>query len=74
MSEQDEIRYMKARLVRLASEEWHKSIEDVTDLFSQNDVFNYISVGYGIFHVEGDYAVLEDIKEYLQSKGTGVDD
>lgn len=74
MSEQDEIRYMKARLVRLASEEWHKSIEDVTDLFSQNDVFNYISAGYGIFHAEGDYAVLEDIKEYLQNKGTGVDD
>ena len=74
VSEQDEIRYMKVRLVRLASEEWHKSIENVADLFTQNDVFHYISVGYGIFHVEGDYAVLEDIKEYLLNKGIDVDD
>ena len=74
MSEQDEIRYMKVRLIRLASEEWHKSIEEISNIFSYNGVFDYIGIGYGIFHVEGDYAVLTDVKEYLLSKGIDIDD
>lgn len=74
MNEKDEIRYMKVRLVRLASEEWNKSIEEVSDLFMINGVFDYINTGYGIFHVEGDLAVLEDIKGYLLNKGVSVND
>lgn len=72
MSPEEEIRYMKVRLIRLGSEEWHLTIEEEADLFAQNDVFHYIRDCYGIFSVEGDYAVLEDIKSFLKSKEVTV--
>ena len=74
MQTKDDIRFMKTRLIRLASEEWNKSIEEIVDLFDENEVLRYIEIGYGIFHVEGDYAILEDIKEYLANKGIHVND
>ena len=33
MKEKDEIRFKKARLIRLASEEWKRSPEEIVDLF-----------------------------------------
>jgi hypothetical protein len=41
-------------------------------LFKKVDVLGYIEKGYGIFHCEGDEAVLEDITELLQGKGIEV--
>ena len=38
-------------------------------LFKKADVLEYIENGYGIFHCEGDEAVLEDITEFLNRKG-----
>ena len=69
MSEKAEITFMQTRLIRLASEEWHLSMEQVIDLFKKADVLGYIEKGYGIFHCEGDEAVLEDIAEFLERKG-----
>ena len=56
MSEKEEIIFMQTRLVRLASKEW----------------LGYIEKCYGIFHCEGDDAVLEDITEFLQRKGIQI--
>ena len=42
------------------------------ELFKRVDVLGYIEKGYGIFHCEGDEAVLEDIEEFLESKGGKV--
>ena len=36
------------------------------------NVFGYIEAGYGIFHCEGDDAILEDIQEFLQRKGIDI--
>ena len=36
------------------------------------DVLKYIRECFGIFHVEGDEAVFEDVKEYLKIKGAVV--
>ena len=69
MSKNAEITFMQTRLIRLASEEWHLSIEQIIDLFKKEDVLEYIEKGYGIFHCEGDEAVLEDIEEFLDGKG-----
>lgn len=33
------------------------------------DVLRYIRECFGIFHVEGDEAVFEDVKAYLKAKG-----
>lgn len=68
MSEKSEITFMQARIVRLASEEWHLSIDKVIELFQEVDVLGYIEKCYGIFHCEGDEAVLEDIAEFIEIK------
>ena len=68
MDEKRQILYMQVRLVRLASEEWNVSIRDIGKLFYDNGVFDYIYKLWDMFHIEGDYAVLDDIKSYLQSR------
>ena len=72
MSEKLQILYMQARIVRLASEEWNLTIKKVNELFKKNNVYHYIADLWGLFHVEGDYAVLDDIQLYLQSKGERI--
>lgn len=73
MSEKAEITFMQTRLIRLASEEWHLPIEKIIELFKRVDVLGYIEKGYGIFHCEGDEAVLEDITELLEERGIKID-
>ena len=69
MSERQQIIYMQTRLIRLASEEWNQSIEMISELFTKYHVLQYIEECFGIFHVEGDEAVLDDIATYLRNKG-----
>jgi hypothetical protein len=69
MDENQQITYMQARLIRLASEEWNLSIKTVAAIFEENNVFRFIRECFDIFHVEGDYAVLDNIVEYLNNKG-----
>lgn len=68
-SEQEEITFMQTRLIRLATEKWEKTLDQVLDIFTDNNVFQYIENAYGIFHCEGDEAVLSDIEDYLRNKG-----
>ena len=69
MNERQQIIYMQTRIMRLASEEWNKPIEVIAELFAQYGVLHYIEECFGIFHVEGDEAVLEDVATYLKNKG-----
>nr|WP_315104163.1 DUF3791 domain-containing protein [uncultured Catonella sp.] len=72
MSKKSEIIFMQTRLIRLAVEEWKMSLEKVINLFSKAEVLGYIEAGYGIFHCEGDEAVLEDISEFIKRKGIWI--
>lgn len=72
MNTQMQILYMQARLVRLAADEWKKTVNEINDIFAANDVYSYIEKLWDLFHIEGDMAVLEDIQEYLMSKGVTV--
>ena len=72
MSSKEEITFMQTRLIRLASEEWHVPTDEVIDIFKKSNVLGYIEEGYGIFHCEGDEAVLEDIEEFIGAKGIKV--
>lgn len=73
MGERQQIIYTQARLMRLASEEWHKSVEGIAALLARYNVLQYIAECFGIFRVEGDEAVLEDIALYMKNRGA-VDD
>lgn len=72
MSEKTQILFMQTRLIRLASEQWNMSIDKILYLFEIYNILEYIKTGYGIFHCEGDEAVLEDIEELLERKGMKV--
>lgn len=72
MSERAEIIFMQARLLRLASEEWHVSVQRVNVLFDQYNIFKFIEDCYDVFHMEGDFAVFEEIKAVLKNKGGDV--
>lgn len=72
MNERQQITYMQARICRMASERWNKTLKDVIVLFNSYKVLEYIEAGFGIFHMEGDEAVFEDITSYLQEKGAVI--
>lgn len=72
MSKETEITFMQTRLIRLASEEWQLPVEQVIYIFKKYDVLAYIEIGYGIFHCEGDEAVLDDITDFLKRKGVDM--
>lgn len=72
MKEKSEIVFMQVRLLRLASEEWHISIQKANELFDKYSILKFIEDCYGIFHMEGDYAVFEEIRTLLRNKGVDV--
>ena len=43
-----------------------------TGTIEEGQKFGYIEKCYGIFHCEGDEAVLEDITEFLEGKGIKI--
>lgn len=72
MSEKSEILFMQVRLLRLASEEWNMSVPKAAALFDCYHVFEFIEDCYGIFHMEGDRAVFDEVRTLLRNKGADV--
>lgn len=72
MSEKSQIIFMQVRLIRLAAEELDIPIQEINALFKKYDVLGFIEECFGLFHMEGDYAVLDDILCYLRNKGVNV--
>ena len=68
MEEKQQVIYMQARILRLAFEKWNCPMERVVDLFEKYSVLQYIGECFGIFHCEGDNAILGDIESYLKVK------
>lgn len=72
MNEQQQILFMQIRILRMASERFNLSLKETAGLFKKFDVLKYIRACFGIFHVEGDEAVFEDVKAYFKAKGAAV--
>ena len=72
MDEKRQIRFMQIRILRMASERFHLSLKETAELFKKFEVLRYIRECFGIFHVEGDEAVFDDVKSYLKIKGAAV--
>lgn len=73
MSQSSEIIFMQVRLLRLASEEWHMSIQMANTVFDKYSILTFIEDCYDVFHMEGDYAVFDEIQTLLKNKGVDVD-
>lgn len=72
MTEKAEIIFMQVRLIRLASLKWNISIQKAAALFDKYDIFKFIEDCYGVFHMEGDEAVFDEIRILLKNKGVDV--
>ncbi len=72
MNESQQILYMQIRIIRMMSEKYSLSLKQAAELFGKYNVLPFIREGFGIFHVEGDEAVFQEVKSYLKSKGAAV--
>lgn len=72
LHEEQQILYMQVRLARMASERWCKPLCDITEIFASYGVLGYIHETFGILHVQGDEANINDIEQYLKKKGAEI--
>ena len=72
MSENQQILFMQIRILRMMAERFSFSLKQAAEIFSTYNVLPFIREGFGIFHVEGDEAVFEEVKAYLHSKGASL--
>lgn len=72
MNEKQQITYMQARIIRLASEKWNVPVKEIGRIFSEFRAFRFIRDCFELFHVEGDEAVLEEVGSYLEYKGARI--
>ena len=72
MNESQQILFMQIRMLRMMAEKYSLSLKKAAELFGQYNVLPFIRESFGIFHVEGDEAVFEEVKSYLKSKGAAV--
>ena len=72
MNESQQILFMQIRILRMMAERNSISLKQAAEIFGKYNVLPFIREGFGIFHVEGDEAVFDEVKTYLQSKGAAV--
>ena len=72
MSEKQQILFMQIRILRMMAEKYSLSLKEAAEIFGKYNVLPFIRESYGIFHVEGDEAVFEEVKSFLQSKGAAI--
>lgn len=72
MNEIDQLLFMQVRILRLAAEEWETTVQKASEIFDRYGIYKYIEECYDVFHMEGDYAVLDEIRTYLRCKGVDI--
>ena len=61
--------HMLVRVCRLAAVRWEMALDEVMRILAPSDALGYVRRNYGLFHMEGDEAVLDDVEDYLRAKG-----
>lgn len=72
MNEAQQILFMQIRILRMMAEKYSLSLKETAEIFGQYNVLPFIREGFGIFHVEGDETVFEEVKGFLKSKGASL--
>lgn len=72
MNEAQQILFMQIRLLRMMAENYGLTLKQAAQIFAAYNVLPFIREGFGIFHVEGDEAVFEEVKGFLKSKGASL--
>lgn len=72
MNEAQQILFMQIRILRMMAEKYGLTLKQAAQIFAAYNVLPFIREGFGIFHVEGDEAVFEEVKGFLKSKGASL--
>jgi len=72
MDEKRQILFMQIRIFMMASKKFGLSLSETSQLFRKYDILRFIRELYGLFHLEGDEAIFEDVKQYLKSRGAEI--
>ena len=72
MNEAQQILFMQIRILRMMAEKYGLTLKHAAQIFAAYNVLPFIREGFGIFHVEGDEAVFEEVKGSLKSKGASL--
>lgn len=65
----EQITYMQVRITRMLADHLDMPLSYAAGLLDTNDGLSFIEDCWGLFHVEGDEAVLDDVLAYLNRKG-----
>ena len=69
MSEERQMIHMLVRVSRLAARRWGMSLSQAMQVLGPADALGYVCRNWGLLHLEGDEVLLDDVEEYLQSRG-----
>lgn len=72
MNETEQILFMQIRLLRMLAYKAGLTLKQAAQIFDTYNVLSFIREGFGIFHVEGDEAVFEEVKAFLKAKGASL--
>lgn len=72
MTETEQILFMQIRLLRMLAEKYDLTLKQAAQTFDTYKVLPFIREGFGIFHIEGDEAVFEEVKGFLKAKGAAL--
>jgi len=72
MSENEEIIFMQARLLRLAAVKWDTTAQRASIIFAKYGILKLIRDCYDMFHTEGDETVFGEIEKALKHKGVDI--
>ena len=72
MNETEQILFMQIRILRMMAEKYELTLKHAAQIFKTYNVLPFIREGFGIFHVEGDEAVFEEVKDFLNTKGVSL--
>ncbi len=63
---------MQCWIVRMAQDRWGVPAAEVARIFGANGVLFYIREMYDLLHLSGYERALDDVEEYLRSRGVAL--
>ncbi|WP_080800047.1 DUF3791 domain-containing protein [Arabiibacter massiliensis] len=67
--EEIDITDMQCWVFRMAQTSWGRTSLECAELFKEHDVLGFIAELYGLLHLSGYRAALDEVETYLRSKG-----
>jgi len=73
MSTRDkEVLNMQLVLIPLLAKAWKKTYSELSDMFKEYDVLNYIDVCYENYNSTGNQGIIDDLRDYIEMQGGRV--